>query len=89
MSPVWKRRFSPIWRSLRNIRYRIPRVESACSARLKAADAAAACEEEGLIVCNIAEAICFCPPMIIAAEQIDEMFAAVSRALDKVQAARA
>jgi 4-aminobutyrate---pyruvate transaminase len=59
----------------------------------KAGDAAAAvsaaCEEEGLIVRNIAEAICFCPPMIITAEQIDEMFAAVSRALDKVQVARA
>ncbi|MGE6741844.1 aspartate aminotransferase family protein [Allorhizobium pseudoryzae] len=59
----------------------------------KAGDAAAAvsaaCEEEGLIVRNIAEAICFCPPMIITAEQIDDMFGAVRRALDKVQAARA
>jgi 4-aminobutyrate--pyruvate transaminase len=59
----------------------------------KAGDAAAAvstaCEEEGLIVRNIAEAICFCPPMIITAEQIDEMFGAVSRALDKVAATRA
>jgi 4-aminobutyrate--pyruvate transaminase len=53
-----------------------------------AAAVAAACEEEGLIVRNIAEAICFCPPMIITSEQVDDMFNAVKRALDKVQAAK-
>ncbi|NKN38852.1 aspartate aminotransferase family protein [Agrobacterium sp. a22-2] len=54
-----------------------------------AAALAAACEEEGLIIRNIAEAICFCPPLIITSEQVDEMFAAVKRALDTLQAAQA
>lgn len=54
-----------------------------------AAALSAACEEEGLICRNVAEALCFCPPLIITAEQIDDMFACVARALDKVAAARA
>ncbi|MCM2472317.1 aspartate aminotransferase family protein [Rhizobium sp. CG5] len=54
-----------------------------------AAAVAAACEEEGLIIRNIAEAICFCPPLIITSEQVDEMFAAVKRALDTLRAAQA
>ncbi|WP_319496277.1 aspartate aminotransferase family protein [uncultured Cohaesibacter sp.] len=45
-------------------------------------------QEEGVIIRNIAEAICFCPPMIITAEQIEEMFGIVRIALDKVLAAR-
>lgn len=56
-------------------------------------DAAAAInavlQEEGVITRNVAEAICFCPPLIITAEQIDDMFAALKRALDIVQQARA
>lgn len=51
-----------------------------------AGDAAAAlkdaCQAEGLLVRNIADAICFCPPMIISEQQISEMFAIVARALD-------
>ncbi len=54
-----------------------------------AAALAAACEEEGLILRNVGEAICFCPPLIITAEQIDEMFGCVARALEKVAASRA
>jgi 4-aminobutyrate--pyruvate transaminase len=50
---------------------------------------AAALEQEGVIARNVAEALCFCPPMIITAEQIDEIFDAVGRALDKVAASRA
>lgn len=50
---------------------------------------AAALQDEGVILRNIGEALCFCPPLIITAEQIDDMFAAVGRALDKVAATRA
>ena len=53
-----------------------------------AAAIAAAVQDEGVITRNIGEAICFCPPMIITAEQIDEMFAGVARGLQKVAAAR-
>ena len=49
---------------------------------------AAAIEEEGVITRPIGESICFCPPLIITAEQIDELFAGVKRGLDKVAAAR-
>ncbi|POO55827.1 aspartate aminotransferase family protein [Agrobacterium rosae] len=49
---------------------------------------AAALEKEGVIARAVGEAICFCPPLIITAEQIDEMFDALQRALDAVAAAR-
>ncbi|MCF6370885.1 aspartate aminotransferase family protein [Rhizobium halophilum] len=54
-----------------------------------AAAVAAACEEEGLIVRHVAEAICFCPPLIITSEQLCDMLDAVERALSRVQSARA
>lgn len=58
----------------------------------KAGDAAlsvaAALEEEGVIARAVGEAICFCPPLIITAEQIDDMFDALGRALDAVAATR-
>jgi 4-aminobutyrate--pyruvate transaminase len=58
----------------------------------KAGDAAltvaAALEKEGVIVRAVGEAICFCPPLIITSEQIDEMFDALQRALEAVAAAR-
>ncbi|WP_288427670.1 aspartate aminotransferase family protein [uncultured Agrobacterium sp.] len=58
----------------------------------KAGDAAAAVgsalEHEGVISRVVGEAICFCPPLIITAEQIDEMFDALARALDAVAATR-
>lgn len=37
--------------------------------------------EEGVIARNIGDALCFCPPLIITSEQIDEMFDKVGRAL--------
>jgi 4-aminobutyrate--pyruvate transaminase len=37
-----------------------------------------------VITRNIAEAACFCPPLIITAAQINDMFEAMGRALDKV-----
>ena len=59
---------------------------------LKAGDTtlaiAAAIEEEGVITRPIGESICFCPPLIITVEQLDELFAGVKRGLDKVAAAR-
>ncbi|NTJ43713.1 aspartate aminotransferase family protein [Agrobacterium larrymoorei] len=61
-------------------------------ANAKAGDAAAAVgaalEHEGVIARVVGEAICFCPPLIITAEQIDEMFDALARALDTVAATR-
>jgi 4-aminobutyrate--pyruvate transaminase len=58
----------------------------------KPGDAAAAVSdaalEEGLITRNIGEALCFCPPLIITAAQIDDMFACVKRALDMVAKTR-
>ncbi|MGV1871409.1 aspartate aminotransferase family protein [Agrobacterium rosae] len=49
---------------------------------------AAALEKEGVIARAVGEAICFCPPLIITSEQIDEMFDALQRALDAVATAR-
>jgi 4-aminobutyrate---pyruvate transaminase len=53
-----------------------------------AAAVAAAMQDEGVIARAIGEAICFCPPLIITAEQIDDMFDAVKRALDIVEKTR-
>jgi 4-aminobutyrate--pyruvate transaminase len=50
-------------------------------AALAVADAAL---EEGVITRNIGEAVCFCPPLIITAVQINDLFASIGRALDKV-----
>lgn len=38
--------------------------------------------EEGVIARAIGDTLCFCPPLIITAEEIDAMFDAVARALD-------
>jgi len=54
-----------------------------------AAALAAAAQEEGVIVRNVGEAVCFCPPMIITAAQIDDMFAGIARGLDAVARQRA
>src|SRR5690606_16227175 len=43
-------------------------------------------QEEGAICRAIGDALCFCPPLIITAEQIDELFAAVGRSLDRLSA---
>ena len=48
------------------------------------AHAAQMCQEEGVIVRNVfGDALAFCPPLIITEEQIDEMFDAVERGLDR------
>lgn len=50
-----------------------------------AANAASAlCLEEGVITRNVGEALCFCPPLIITADEIDAMFDGVERALDRL-----
>ena len=51
----------------------------------KAADVAANLAlEEGVITRNVAEALCFCPPLIITDDEIEAMFKAVGRALDRM-----
>jgi len=47
------------------------------------AHCSAACEEAGLIVRNMGDAIAFCPPLIITESQIDELFTKFSIGLDK------
>ncbi|MEQ8267510.1 MAG: aminotransferase [Parvibaculum sp.] len=46
----------------------------------------AAAQRHGLIIRPLAgDIVAFCPPLIITAEQVDEMFAAVHKALDEVE----
>jgi len=54
-------------------------------AALAVADAAL---EAGVITRNIGEAVCFCPPLIITAAQINDMFEYVGQALDQVAKTR-
>jgi len=44
-----------------------------------------ACEEEGLILRGIGDVVAICPPQIITAQQIDELFEMLVRALDRVE----
>jgi 4-aminobutyrate--pyruvate transaminase len=44
------------------------------------------CREHGLIVRALMDSVALCPPLIISEEQIDEMFARYTRALDDVEA---
>jgi 4-aminobutyrate--pyruvate transaminase len=46
----------------------------------------AACQEEGLIVRNMGDAIAFCPPLIINQDQVDEMFSKFTRGLERTVA---
>jgi len=46
---------------------------------------AAGCEQEGLIVRALVDAIGFCPPLIITEAEIDEMFDRFGRALDATE----
>lgn len=46
----------------------------------------AAAMEHGVIARAIGDSLCFCPPLIITAEQIDTMFDAIVRALDQIGA---
>jgi len=43
-------------------------------------------QDEGLIVRAMGDAIAFCPPLIIEADEIDEMLARFGRALDRLEA---
>ena len=45
-----------------------------------------ALQDNGVICRAVVDAICFCPPMIITADQIDDLLAAVSASLDRVAA---
>jgi 4-aminobutyrate--pyruvate transaminase len=45
-----------------------------------------ALQDNGVICRAVADAICFCPPMIITPAQIDDLLAAFSAALDRVAA---
>jgi 4-aminobutyrate--pyruvate transaminase len=54
-------------------------------AALAVADAAL---EAGVITRNIGEAVCFCPPLIITATQINDMFGYIGQALDNVAKTR-
>ncbi|MCU5775443.1 aspartate aminotransferase family protein [Erwiniaceae bacterium BAC15a-03b] len=53
-------------------------------AGMAAAALKTACQAEGVMVRNIGEAICFCPPLIITEQQISEMFDGVGRALNRL-----
>ncbi|MGO9742203.1 MAG: aminotransferase, partial [Roseiarcus sp.] len=44
------------------------------------------CHEEGLIIRNIGDVIAFCPPLIISAAEIDDMFDRFGRALARLSA---
>ena len=49
-----------------------------------AAHAAAMCQDEGLITRNIfGDALALCPPLVITADEINEMFDALERGLDR------
>lgn len=49
------------------------------------AHTASGCEQEGLIVRALGDAIGFCPPLIITEAEIDEMFDRFARALDATE----
>ncbi len=54
--------------------------------RLVGAKAAGFCQEEGLVVRAITDTLAICPPLIISDDEIDELFDAMERALDKTAA---
>jgi 4-aminobutyrate--pyruvate transaminase len=43
-------------------------------------------QELGLIVRNIQDSVAFCPPLIITADEVNEMFDIVERGLDQMEA---
>lgn len=45
----------------------------------------AACQDEGLIVRNMGDAIAFCPPLIISTAQVDELFAKFTKGLERTR----
>jgi 4-aminobutyrate--pyruvate transaminase len=54
--------------------------------RLVGAKAAGFCQDEGLVVRAITDTLAVCPPLIISDDEIDELFDAMQRALDKTAA---
>lgn len=44
---------------------------------------AAACQDEGLIIRNMGDAMAFCPPLVITDEQIDELFSKFAAGLER------
>ena len=50
------------------------------------AHCAAACQEEGLIVRNMGDAMAFCPPLIINEDQVDELVSKFAKGLERTHA---
>ena len=53
------------------------------------ARAAAAAQSEGILLRNLGDTLALCPPLIIHAAEIDELFDKLERALDQLQVALA
>jgi 4-aminobutyrate---pyruvate transaminase len=53
------------------------------------ARAAAAAQNEGILLRNLGDTLALCPPLIIVAAEIDELFSKLTRALDHLHAALA
>ncbi len=49
-------------------------------------EAARFCEEEGLILRPLGDTLAICPPLIISEDEIEQLFDALARGLDKAQA---
>ena len=47
--------------------------------------AAQFCEEEGLILRPLGDTLAICPPLIISGDEVEELFGALGRALDKTE----
>lgn len=46
---------------------------------------AAACQDEGLIIRTLGDAVAFCPPLIISEDQVDELITKFSKGLERTQ----
>jgi 4-aminobutyrate--pyruvate transaminase len=57
------------------------------AARGVGAQCMARCEENGLIVRALGDSVALCPPLIISAEQVDELFTKLEKSLDQTWAA--
>jgi len=62
------------------------RRQAFAAARGVGAYCAARCEDNGLIVRALGDTIALCPPLIITAAQVDELFAKLERSLDQTLA---
>ena len=50
------------------------------------AKATTLCQEEGVILRNLGDTMAVCPPLIITEGEVDDMFARLTRALDRAEA---